>query len=86
MMFKDTTPSHSDYEVDDVVRVKTATCELLVRIDDKLDDVTKEPDRQARPGWVGEVVEVLDAMYPSSNGNTPGTNMWGKASQVKEVK
>jgi len=80
-MYGRSTPSHEDYEVGDTVRVKMATTELLVEVESKADDIKK-----GSPGWTGTVVEVLDAMYPDTNGNTPGTCMWGRTSDVKEVK
>jgi len=84
-MYRRSTPSHDDYEEGDTIRVKTSTLELLVEVETKEDDITTDPDRH-QPGWTGTVVEVIDAMYPSSNGNTPGTEMWGYTNQVKEVK
>lgn len=79
------TVTQDDYDVGDEIRVKLATVELWVEVDGKSDSIDDDPDRN-EAGWTGTVVEVVDAMYPESNGNTPGTDMWGRVSQVKEVR
>lgn len=78
------TITHNDYEVGDEILITIATAELWVKVDSKEQSIDDDPDR-TEPGWTGTVTEVRQQKYDSI-GNDVGTEMWGRTSQITQVR
>lgn len=79
MMRYNTNYTADDYEVGDVIVVKTATTKQAVEVESKEDDIKK-----GRPGWSGVVVEVIDKA-PSAY-REEGEEMWGYDNQIVDIR